>query len=239
MAIALAAAGVGLVEGGIKLYSSLHNKKKEEDALANLNNPFYKIQNEFYQNKNIAAEQAQSGLTSTAKNYLTGENERGLGAGIQAILATGGSGGDVSKIFDTYNRSTFNTAAADSDAQQKNIQYFMDVNKELAGQKITQWSLNEYQPYENKLKQITQNIAADKANANDAGNQIIGSLAAGATAYSNKNLQDSEEGVNNAKASYYNRLFGSGGGQQDPFSASDNFSTQDSDVTLRTQGNVG
>lgn len=207
MAFAIAGAAIGLVEGGVKLYSALHNEKKDKAALANLKQPFYNVQNEFYQNKNIAAQQAQTGLTSTAKNYLTNENEKGLGAGVQAILSSGGSGADISKLLSTYTNSTFNAAAQDSEAQQKNIQYFMDINKELAGQKITQWSLNEYQPYENKLKQLTENIATDKANANNAFDTAMGSFSAAGTALSNKGLLKSQAGVNNSQAAMYQRLF--------------------------------
>lgn len=217
MAIAAIAAGAGIVKGAVDTFSAMHDKKNAQSELDNLSIPFYKVQNEFYQNNNLAAQQAQSGLTTASKDFLSTENQRGVGAGVSAILSSGGSAGDISKLFDSYSRSSFNAAAADSEAQQKNIQYYMDTNKDLAGQKITQWSLNEYQPYENKLKQLTERLGAAKLNISGGVNTAIGSLSAYGTATSNNSLIASEIGKNNSQADVYKRMFAK---STDPFATS-------------------
>jgi hypothetical protein len=193
--VAAASAGLGLLEGGYQFFHSLSDEKKSKAELERLQRPFYDIQNEFYQNRNMAAQQAQGGLTSTAKDYYTSQTERGLGSGVQAILGVGGDAGDISKLFDRFSQSTFNVAAADSEAQAKNIQYFMDTNKDLAGQKITQWSLNELQPYEDKLAQLTERIKADEQNKFGGVNTAIGSLTAAGTSLSNAGLMNAEKGM--------------------------------------------
>ncbi len=197
---AAASAGLGVAEGAYQFFHSLSDERKAKAELEGLSRPFYKVQDEFYQNRNMAAQQAQGGLTSAAKDYYTTQSERGMGAGVQAILASGGSGADISKLFDTFSRSTFNAAAYDSEAQAKNIQYYMDTNKELAGQKITQWSLNELQPYEDKLSQLTQRISADEQNKYGGLNTAIGSLTAAGTSMSNAGLMKSQAGA-------YDRMF--------------------------------
>lgn len=185
------AAGTAVFSAGVGIYKSAHaakQGKKDAAAAAALKNPFYKIQDEYFQNKNIAAEEAQQGLPTDTKNYLTTEGERGLGTSISAINAGGGSPNDISRVFSNYQGSIAATGAQDAQAHIQNIQYYMAANKDLAGQKTTQWAVNEKQPYESKLKEITQRRAADAQNVNDGVNTAVGSLAAGVTGTQNAKL---------------------------------------------------
>lgn len=186
--LGLASDALGLVEGGVQLFTSLADQKKKERELNSLKQPFYKIQDEYLQNRNLAADQAQGGLPSATKDYLTSESQRGLGAGVSGILQSGGSPNDINKLFDTYSRSIDRTAAQDAEMHKKNIDYFMNVNKDLAGQKTMQWALNKYQPYQEKKKQLTEGIAADKLNAYGGANTAIGSVGAAGTSLENNGL---------------------------------------------------
>lgn len=167
---------------------AVRDKKKAEEEKSRLKTPFYKIQDEYFQNRNLAAEMAQGGLPQATKDYLTEQTDRGLGTAISGIAQTGGSPNDFSKLFDSYRNSINQTAAQDAQLQLQNIQYYMGANKDLAGQKTTQWTLNEYQPYQNKLKEITERIAAAKMNKSNAIQGAIGSISNLGTAVSNDNL---------------------------------------------------
>lgn len=198
-------AGVGVLEGGIQLFSSLEKEKKDKEALRKIADPFFKIQDEFLQNKNLAEGQAQSGLPTATKDYLTGESQRGLSAGISGVLQSGGSPNDINKLFDTYNKSIDRTAAEDAQMQQKNIDYFMGVNKDLAGEKIKQWAINKYQPTQEKKKALSENIAADTANAYSGANTLAGSASAVGIGADNNNLLKQlfkTGGTNDAGVSY-------------------------------------
>ncbi len=182
------AGGLGVLSGVAKSIFGGSQVKKANRELARLKTPFYKIQDEYYQNKNMAAQAAQGGLAQSAKDYYTTESQRGLGAGLNALTTGGGSPNDVSRLFDTYNRSISRVAAEDSAKRLENIRYFMDAQKDLAGQKTTQLTINEYQPYQNKLKELTQRKAAGQQNIYAGIDQAIGSAAATATSLTNYDL---------------------------------------------------
>lgn len=186
--VAAATAVVGIGAGVIKGIGAHNQGKKDAAAAANLKNPFYKIQDEYYQNRNIAAGQAGSGLPSDTKNYMTSEAQRGLGTSISAINSGGGNPNDIARLFGNYENSIASTGAADADAHVRNIQYYMAANKDLAGQKTTRWAVNEKQPYENKLKELTQRRAADAQNEQNGWNTAIGSLTGGVTGMQNAKL---------------------------------------------------
>ena len=204
MAIAAVSAGLSILQSGAQIYEGLHGMKKDQAELDSLKTPFYKVQDEYFQNNNLAAGLAEGGLTQSSKDYLTTQSERGLGASIGALTQTGGGSGDISKLFDTYNRSIANTAAEDSQAQINNIKYFMDTNKDLASQKTIQWGINEKDPYEKKLSELKSKLAADKQNVFGGASSAIGGVAALGTSYQNQDLIDAISGKNKAV-------------QQDPF----------------------
>lgn len=188
-ALSLGGAALGIIKGGVDAFSAGHQLKEDKKELAGLTPAFYKIQDEYFQNKNSAAESAQGGLTQDAKDYYTDQSGRGLGTGVSATLNSGGSPNDIARIFDSYNNGIKSVAAADSEAKLNNIKYFHQVNKDLAGQKNIQWGVNEYQPYQSKLKELTQRIQADKINKNNDINSVIGGVSDAGTALSNASLQ--------------------------------------------------
>ena len=193
-----ASAILGVGSGIGKLVQGAGDVKKAKEELAGLEKPFYDIQDEYYENKNLAGTMAQSGLPAATQDYLTTESQRGLGTTIGAINQTGGNPNDYARILDVYNNSIKKTAAEDAASQIGNIKYYMGVNKDLAGQKTTQWGVNEYQPYQNKLKELTERIGAGKTNMWGGIDQAIGSVAAYGTSKQNADM--------------YSKLFGNGKG---------------------------
>lgn len=195
-----------IIKGGIDYFSANAQEKKDKNELAGLTPAFYKVQDEYYRNNNAAAELAQGGFTQDAKDYYGDMAGRGLGTGISGVLQAGGSPNDIAKIFDGYNSSIRSMATADSQTQMDNIRYYGQTNKDLAAQKTIQWGVNEYQPYQNKLKELTERIAADKINKNNAINSVIGSVSSAGVAASNQDL--------------ISKLFsGKSGETEDPFRA--------------------
>jgi hypothetical protein len=168
----------------------LSDSKKAKNELDNLRQPFYKVQDAYYQNRNLSEERAGGGLGADTMNYLTTEGQRGLGSSISALNQGGGNPNDVANLFDSYSRSIQSTAAKDSQAHQQNIDYFMQANKDLAGQQNTAWTINEYQPYAAKLKELTERRAAAEQNEWGGLSTAVGSMIGAGTAKMNKSLID-------------------------------------------------
>lgn len=176
------ASGIGQYIGGAREVSSAR------EGLSKLKQPFYKVQDEYFQNRNMAGQLAQGGMPAATKDYVTNERNRGFGAAITGLNQSGGNPNAYADLFDSFNNSIDKTAAQDAATQMENIKYFTEANKDLAGQKTTAWSLNEYQPYQNKLKELTERMAAGKQNKMGGIQTAIGSLGATGTALQNNSL---------------------------------------------------
>lgn len=185
--LAVIGAGVGIASAGYGLYKGIKSdsdKKKAEAEKAAMQRPFEKVQDEYYQNQNISKELASGGLPDATKNYIERENRRGITAGVTALENSGGDLNMISKLFDNYSNQTAGLASEDAQQHMRNIQYYTGVNKDIAGQKTIQYGVNELQPFENKLKELSERIKADKINSNNGYNQAIGSAAASVTSLS-------------------------------------------------------
>lgn len=177
----------GIVNAGQSILSG-SQLEKDKAELARLEQPFYKIQDEYYGNVNQAAELAQGGLTQQSKDFYSDMASRGLGSSLSALTSLGGNPNAVASVFDAYNTGIRQLGAEDSERQIANIKYFQNTAKDLAGQKTTQWAINELKPYENKLKELTQRIAADKNNIWNGIQGVIGAGQAAVTASQNEDL---------------------------------------------------
>lgn len=171
-----ASSSAGTTLGIVKYFIGNSKEKKARRALEKLKAPIYKIQDEYLQNKNMAAEAAQGGLPQATKDYYTQESQRGLSSGIKGILGSGGNPNDIQKIFSTYDDGLAKIGVADAAAHLDNIKYYMGVNKDLAGQKTTQWAINDYQPYLNKVKQLNAAQKAGEAIKASAYDDVMGSI---------------------------------------------------------------
>lgn len=200
---------MGMWAGTLQIFDSVKKEKQAAKELARLKPAFYNIQNEYFQNKNLAEGMSMSGLPQSSKDYADIERQRGLSTGIGALIQSGASPNDISQLLGTYNLSVDRTAAEDAGAKLENIKYFMNTNKDLAGQKTIQWSYNEELPYERKLKDITKRREAAEANKWAGLNLAIGSTSAAGTSMQNQDLNPI--GGGDAKSSAYNKLFNSGG----------------------------
>lgn len=185
------AAGAAVVGVGTSVWKGIQagkEKRRAQEEISKLKQPFYKVQDEYNQNRRIAANNI--GLPDSNKNFYTTEAQRGVGAGVSGINQAGGSPNDVTDLFSAYDRSLDKTAAMDAEQKIMGIQNFMNTNKEVAGQQTIKWSLDEYQPWQRKLKEITERVGAAKVNQNNAVNSALGYTSAAATAFSNNDLMN-------------------------------------------------
>jgi len=206
-AITAVSAGLSAAEGGFQLFDSLSKAKKDKEELARLKTPFYNIQNEYLQNRNIAENMAQGGLPQETKDYLTTESQRGLASTISAGLQSGADLNTLARYQDSYNRSIDATGAQDAETKLNNTKYFMSANADVAGQKTIQQIINEFQPYQNKLAELTGRRAADETSAYNGANSLIGSLSAFGTSMSNNDVNKSMVNKNNALTNLFSQLF--------------------------------
>lgn len=189
--LAVIGAGVGIASAGYGIYKGIKSDKERKKDLAekeSLQRPVEKVQNEYYQDRNILGQEASGGLTDATKNFAENQIGRGLSGGVRALQSGGGDMNLISKLFDNYSTKTADLANEDSQQHIRNIQYYTQANKDLAGQKTIQYGVNELQPYENKLKELSGRIVADKQNAENGYQQGIGSLASSITSLSNTNF---------------------------------------------------
>lgn len=187
-AISLAPAIAGTAFNTVQAIAAGRQQKRDKEELARLTPSYYKIQDEYFKNRNDALSLAQGGLPQASKDIYTDEINRGLGTGISAINEGGGTPNDIARLFDSYSSGLNRLTSEDAQRQIDNIKYYHQINKDLAGQKTIQWDVNEYQPYQNKLKELTQRIGADKQNISNGIQGAIGSVQAGVTSMGNAGL---------------------------------------------------
>lgn len=190
-AVLSAGGGLAKIIGGDKAYKEA---KAEQEALKR---PFYDIQDEYTQNRNILANRAEQGLGSAAKDFATTQLEQGVGAGISAVQQAGGDPNVIAQILQGYNQSVNELAAQDAMMQTQNIGRFIEANKDLAGQKTIQQQINEFNPYYDKMAYTSQQMNIAKQNKTQGWNDFLGSISAAATAMSNDELQKAQIGALN------------------------------------------
>lgn len=177
----------GLISGGQAIAGG-EQLRKDKAELKRLTPAFYKVQDEYFRNERQAAGMAGQGMTEGAKDFYSDMAGSGLSTGVSAALQANGDPSMISKIFESYNNGIRKVATEDSEMQINNIKYYQQVGKDLAGQKTQQWAINEYQPYQNKLKELTQRISADKQNIWNGLQGVVGAGQAAVTASQNEKL---------------------------------------------------
>ena len=185
------AAGVGQIIKGI-------GQDNEAERLRNTPRPQYSIQNEYYDNVDIASYLAQQGLTQESKNYYDNAANRGLSRATDVSLQTGGGINSFANIYDTYLQGQYKVAAEDSQLQTQNYQNLIQQNLNLAGQETMKWSINELEPYKDRMKAAAAAADASAKNIFGGINSVIGAGATAATALSQeKNANPNIASINN------------------------------------------
>jgi hypothetical protein len=157
------------------------NKKSKNNI-----RPTFDIQQEYFDNRDIAARTAQGGLTESSLDFYEDMAGRGLSTSTDALLQAGAGVNTINKTFDTYLQGGRSIAAEDSQLQQKNILTYLDRNDTLAKQKVQKWVIDKYEPFKDTAEAAAKERSAGAQN-------IFGGLAEGtgaASAYSTSKLYE-------------------------------------------------
>ena len=188
-----AAAVAGIAQAGIGVAQSIGGMiqaKKARTELEGMEQPFFKVQDELLQNRNLAASQAQIGVPQATKDYMTSETQRGLGSSIAAMNQSGGSPNNVTDLFQSYQRGIQQNSAMFAQQQVAGMDQFMQQNAEVAGQKTMKWAINEFQPFQNKVQMLQGRINQGNQNLSGGANAVLGGLSSYGTANQNQDLME-------------------------------------------------
>jgi hypothetical protein len=155
--------------------------------------PTFDIQDEYFQNRDIAASGAQHGLSERALDYARTTSERGLSASLAASAQGGGGVSSFADIYDAYQRSNERTAAQDAELQTAKVANFMQMNNAVAGQKTQKWVIDKYEPYKDTARAIAEMRSSGQQNVR------TGISEAGATLSSYATGKNYEELLNNGQ----------------------------------------
>lgn len=184
MAIApILAIGAGIA----KSIFGASDKNRAAAEMAALKPVDYIIQDEYYDNRNLAASELASGLPSATKDYYTTEAQRGLGSSLGVLTQTGGVDANITNsLLDSYNRNIQSVAVAEANKRVNDIKDYIAQNSKLAAQKTMKWAIEDYQPYQRKLKQLYQRQQIGEANMWGG----IGDAITGASAYETSKVNE-------------------------------------------------
>lgn len=234
--MAWASVAVAGVSAGISGYKAIKADQADKSAAkegASLKRPFYQIPGEYTENRNIAAERATQGLSADEKTYAGEQRERGLASSLSTLGETGGGPNDFSQLNQVFADSLKSQSALDAQLHMKNIEFFTNANKDLAGQKATAFGVNELQPYESKLQEIQGRRTAAQTNRNNAIDETIGSLSAVGTGINSRNPFKGTPPSGGSSLGAYSRRFGledTGGTSGSPAAGFPNVGTNAPDI---------
>lgn len=186
MAYAIAASAA--VTAGLGLYKTLKGNSEVKDAQrrAKLNiRPTYDIQQQYYDNQNLAASQAQTGLSDAERNYYNTNAERGLSSGIGAALQTGQGPNAVGGLYDSFLRGQGAIANTSDQLKTQKLATLMQANNALADQETQKWALDKYEPFKDEAKAIAGQKTAGQQQVNDGLNTVAGAVSSYAGAKTN------------------------------------------------------
>jgi hypothetical protein len=115
-------------------------------------NPFpdYTIPSEYYSNVGLAEREAQTGLSPETLAFLSQQNQQSLAASSNAILQGGGGINNIAQLYGQSNAQNAQLAQLNESLRLNKIQNLMEQKKELAGQKMYEWKLNQYDRWRDK-----------------------------------------------------------------------------------------
>jgi len=187
------AVGVGVAGLAYSVYSSEHAKsqankaqKAEQDAINN--GPKYQVQDEAYQNRNIAEGQAfgrnraiqmqQQNIGQEASN--AGAAARDVSSSTSDLLST------IAAINANKNTNLRGLAQDEAQVQQQNLGSLYNANNNLIDEKDKAWNYNSNMPYQMKIAMLRDKIQYNQNVQQKATDNAFASATSIAGAYANK-----------------------------------------------------
>lgn len=171
--------GSAAVTAGLGVYKTISGANQVSDARnrAKLNiRPSYPIQQQYYDNQNLASSMASSGLSDSERNYYNTNAERGLSSGIGAALQTGQGPNAVGGLYDSFLRGQNQLASTGDQLRSQKLMTLMQTNRELADQETNKWALDKYEPFKDEAKAIAGEKTAGQQGINDGLNTVAGAV---------------------------------------------------------------
>lgn len=181
MSFIIAGTAIAAVGAGYNIIDGISKENAGKRLAANNTRPWYNIPNEYQENDNAAASQAETGLAPSTVNYYTTQASRGLGSGISGILQGGGDVDNLSKLYDQFTQGLSQESAQDEQLKTQHLNTFINANKDLAGQKTQQWALNYYEPYKDTALLASAEKASGQQQIGTGIGEAVGAASSAAT----------------------------------------------------------
>ncbi len=176
MSFILVGAGLGVAEGAANIIGGIGKSNAAKKLAASNKRPWYNIPTEYQENDNLAAGQAETGLSPSSVNYYTTNANRGLITGVNAITEGGGDVDNLAKLYDQFSQGLSQETAQDQQLKDQHLGTFINANKDFAGQKTQQWALNYYEPYKDTAQLASAEKNAGQSQENAGFSDVLGSV---------------------------------------------------------------
>lgn len=181
-------AAAAATTAGLGIYKTIKGNSQIADARrrAKLNiRPDYPIAQQYYDNQNLAASQAQTGLSDAERNYYNTNSQRGFSTGLGAALQTGQGPNAAGSLYDSFLRGQGQIANTSDQLRTQKLATLMQANNALADQETQKWALDKYEPFKDEAKAISGQKTAGQQQVNDGLNTIAGAVSSYAGAKTN------------------------------------------------------
>lgn len=165
------AGGVALLGTGLKAYQGFHQEHEANEIQKGLKDPIYSIPPEFAENREIARQMGQQGLPQAVINQQTDRINQNEAAGIDAVTKSGRPGG-VASIVRQGDQAGEALGAEDAQARNTNQRYFIDQNRQYAGQELAKQQSDVFDKYTRNFNQMQAYRGAGMQNVNSSVNDV-------------------------------------------------------------------
>lgn len=184
----LIAAGAQAAAGVAQAVSGMFQNAKAKKIAAKNPRPKYYIPKAVKDNQSLIESKAGQGMSDAARNTFIQEQERGLTAGIEAILKGGGSVNNIADIYGNYSSGVARMSIIDDEMRAANIRNMIAQNNEMASFKDKEWQINVFAPYADKA----QAAAALKKQGSDNLWKGINTVTSAAANYATSEMYQNE-----------------------------------------------
>lgn len=163
--MALPAVALGISALGSMFTGILQRRKARELERQNVR-PVATADPNLAYNRQLALQQARTGLPSQVYNNQLNQIQQNLGTGLRFLGQRGNLSTNVNSLVRTMNQSVANLNAMDAQARLQGVQNLMRANTALAEENRYLFNVNQLTPYMQTAQQVaalrsagTQNIA--------------------------------------------------------------------------------
>ncbi len=165
-------AGAAVLGTGLNLYKGLHQEHQANQIEKGLKDPVYNIPSEFYQNREIARQMAQTGLPQQQYNNQVNNIDQNQAGAIAAENNSANPGAAIASTLRASNAAKANLDASDAEARNNNQRYFLQENKDLAGQELAKQQSDVFDKYTRNFNMMQAYRGAGQQNVNNVVNGL-------------------------------------------------------------------